>query len=462
MHPFSFARAFVNHSLIFRRSGLVALLLMAAVMPVALTNLASADDWPQWMGPKRDGVWRETGLVEKFPADGLQVKWRKPIAGGYAGPAVADGAVYVTDFKVSSGKGTNSPGKRDKLSGKERVLCLDANTGVEKWSFAYDVNYEVSYPVGPRCTPVVDAGKVYVLGTMGHLHCLDADNGEVVWKHLLTEKYDCDVPIWGFSGHPLVDGDRLVCLVGGKGSVAVAFNKHTGTEVWKNLSASDIGYCPPTMIEHAGKRQLLIWDADKLSALNPADGQPIWSEPLKPDYAMSIMAPQKSGDLIFAGGIGNVSATFQLNADGTDTEVLWRGEAKNSLYAANATPLIADGVIYGCDCRPGAFRAVKLETGERLWETYKPTTNNRRSAHATAFLVKHPPSDTYFLFSEIGDLIRAKLTPEKYTELDRFHVLEPTSTAFGREVVWSHPAFANRCVFARNDKEIVCVSLSAE
>lgn len=420
-----------------------------------------ADDWPQWLGPKRDSVWRETGIVEEFPKDGLKVKWRVPVALGYSGPAVADGRVYVTDYVRKSGKATNNPGGRDRLEGTERVLCLSADTGRVLWKHEYDRPYNISYPNGPRATPTVDSGKVYTLGAEGDLLCLDGDDGSVIWSKALTKEYQVKTPIWGFAAHPLVDGNLLHCVVGGKNSVAVAFDKNTGREVWRALSAGEPGYCPPTMIEHGGVRQLLIWHPDSLNSLDPRTGELFWSVPLKPGYSMSITAPRKLDNVLFASGIGNVGALFKLDETKSAPETVWRGTTKTALYSANSTPFLEDGMIYGCDCRQGSLMGVRIKDGQRLWQTFQPTTGGtRRAGHGTAFLVKH--QDRFFLFSETGDLILAKLSPKGYNEISRFHVLDPTNEAFGRKVAWSHPAFAQRSVFARNDKELVCVSLAAE
>ena len=420
---------------------------------------AIADDWPQWLGPNRDSVWKETGIVERFPAEGLKVRWRAPVALGYAGPAVAGGKVYVTDYVGRSGKSTNTPGGRDKLEGSERVLCLSVESGRVLWKHEYERAYSISYPGGPRCTPCLDADRLYTLGAEGDLFCLNATDGRVVWSKELTKEYKTATPIWGFAAHPLVDGDRLYCVVGGQGSVAVAFDKQTGRELWRSLSSSEPGYCPPTLIEHGGVKQLLIWHPEALNSLDPQTGKVYWSVPLKPAFAMSITAPRKLGDLLFASGIGNAGALLKLDRNKPAAEVVWRGKAKTAVYSANSTPFLEGDMIYGNDCQSGALMGVRLEDGKRLWQTFQATTGTRRAGHGTAFLVKH--ADRYFLFSETGDLILAKLSPAGYREISRFHVLEPTNSAFGRDVVWSHPAFAERCVFARNDKELVCVDLAA-
>jgi outer membrane protein assembly factor BamB len=438
-----------------------------AIVLSVLAPTARGDDWPQWMGPERDGVWRETGIVKAIPAAGLPVKWRSEVKGGYSGPAIADGRVFLMDYDRREGEVANAPNDRTTLAGRERVLCLDATSGSLVWKHDYDCPYSISYASGPRCTPTVADGKVYTLGSEGNLFCLDAATGRVIWSKDFKKDYSAPTPLWGFCGHPLVDGNRLVCLVGGEGSVAVAFDKDTGRELWRCLSASESGYCPPSIIESAGVRQLLIWDADKLNSLDPVTGTVLWSQPLKPAYGMSIMAPRVAatprGQVLFASGIGRVGALYTLAADKPGATIAWRGDPKSAVYCANSTPVIAGDTLYGCDCETGFLTAVDLATGKRLWETGEPTLGNRRGRHGTAFLVRQgnaAVNDRTWLFSETGDLILARLTPTAYEELGRMHLLAPTNECFGREVVWSHPAFANRCVFVRNDRELVCVSLA--
>src|SRR5688572_19133463 len=127
--------------------------LLSLLILVLASTPMPASDWPQWMGPNRDDVWADTGVVDRFPPGGLTFVWRKPIHGGFAGPAVVAGRVYVTDYARSAGDDKPAPTKRNELNGKERVLCLDATTGQEIWKHEYDCNYAISYPAGPRCTP---------------------------------------------------------------------------------------------------------------------------------------------------------------------------------------------------------------------------------------------------------------------------------------------------------------------
>ncbi len=421
---------------------------------------ACADDWPQWRGTERDGVWRETGILSEFPKGELPERWRVPVALGYAGPAVADGKVYLFEYEKTAGTISNNPGGEVKLEGKERLRCLDAATGDEIWQHEYDCPYHISYPSGPRCTPTVDGERVYILGAEGNFKCLQTDDGAVVWEKSFKSDFGAETPHWGHSAHPLVEGDTLYCLVGGEGSIVVAFDKLTGDEKWRALSAYEPGYCPPSIVEHEGEKQLLIFHPKAVVGLKPSSGKVFWSIPIEPSYGMSIAQLAVRGDRVFASGY-NDSVYFQLPNGSGEPQVLWAGSPKTSISSANASPVHTEQAIFGVDANDSALVAVDPATGKRFWQTKAPTYGEKgRGRHGTVFVVRQGATDRYWLFGESGDLILARLTPERYEELARQRILEPTGEAFGRDAVWSHPAFADRAVFARNDKELVCVELA--
>ena len=427
-----------------------------------VTNSDSwADDWPQWLGPQRDGVWRETGILEEFPLDGLRYRWRARIGTGYAGPAVAGGRVFVHDRKLA--RDASNPASafdRGLIRGTERVVCLDEKDGRELWVHEYDCPYTISYAAGPRATPLVHQGKVYTLGAEGHLHCLEAATGKIVWSREFTKDFGCKTPIWGFSGHPLLDGQKLICLVGGEGSVAVAFDKDTGKELWRALSAREPGYAPPMLYEFGGRRQVIIWHPEAVSALDPETGRVFWTHRAEARMGMSIASPRQVGDRLYLTSF--YSGSLMLRIRGIEApEVLWKTPKASEkdttmLHSVMSTPVVLPDHIYG-SCSYGQFRCLKTDTGERVWETFEPTTG-RSERWGNAFIVAQ--GNRYFLFNEKGDLIMARLTPEKYQEVGRVKLIEPNNRDAGRLVVWSHPAFANRSVYARNDMEIVCASLA--
>lgn len=430
---------------------------------LATPSTARGDDWPQWLGPQRDGVWRETGIVDRLPTNGLKARWRVPIGGGYSGPAVAQGRVYVLDRQLAKDtKNPQDPFNRSEIQGSERVLCLNEADGQLLWQHEYPCAYTVSYAAGPRVTPAVADGKVYSLGSEGNLLCLDAAKGTVVWSKEFKKDFSIKTPMWGFAGHPMVDGRKLICLAGGDGSVAVAYDKDTGRELWRALSAKEPGYAPPMIHEFGGKRQLIIWHPEAVNALDPETGKVLWTHPLTPSvrFGMTIPSPLKVGDLLFLTSFYNGSLMLRVGSEAP--AVVWASQKvsekdTDGLHSVMATPLIEGGHIYS-PCSYGQFRCLKLETGERRWETFAPTSGkSERWGHA--FVIKQ--ADRAFLFSEKGDLILARLSPEKYEEISRARLIDPVNRDPGRAVVWSHPAFANRSIYARNDQEIVCVSLAA-
>jgi outer membrane protein assembly factor BamB len=437
--------------------------LVAGVL--ALASQARGDDWPQWLGPQRDSVWRESGIVEKFPDGGPPIRWRMQIGSGYAGPAVAMGRVYLTDRHLGpKANNPSSPFDRGSVPGTERVLCLNETDGKIVWKHEYDCPYSMSYAAGPRATPLVNDGKVYTLGGEGHLLCLDAASGQVVWSRDFKKDFQAKTPVWGFSAAPLLDGNKLICLVGGEGSVAVALDKDTGKELWHALSAKEPGYCPPTLIEVGGKRQVIIWHPESVNSLDPETGKVYWTERFDSQSGLSISTPRQIGDLLFLTTFYNGSLMLRLDQKQPGASVLWKSKKTSerdtdALHSIISTPFLEDGYVYGV-CSYGQLRCLKADTGERLWETLQATTlNGKETRWANAFLIKN--GDRFFLANEKGDLIIAKLSPKGYEEISRAHLLDPTNHDPGRDVVWSHPAFANRSVYARNDQEIVCANLAA-
>ena len=432
----------------------------AFVFSCLFVSTSNGQDWPQWNGPTRDGLLAKGSVAKPIPKQGLTLKWKSPVGFGYAGPIVANGRVYVTDYQLESGKMTNNPGTRDRLTGKERVLCLDAKSGDVVWTQAYDRNYSLSYPGGPRATPVAFDGTIISLGAEGDLLCLAADDGKILWQKQLAVEYKSEKPMWGYASVPLVIGDQLICLAGGPGCLVVSLDRKTGKELWRSLSSDEIGYCPPTLVSHGGVSQLLIWSPEKISSLNPLNGQLYWEQPFKPDYLMSVAAPILRGDMLFVSGEG-ISGMFQLSSNPPQATLVWNGAPKTSLGLSNTSAIWDDGYIYGADFQSGALICVRQSDGTRMWQTALATTGANRErgvANASAYLIKADGS-SYYILSETGDFITANLTSKGYEETGRFHAIDPTNSSSGRQALWTYPAIANGCLFVRNDKELRCYTL---
>ncbi len=403
-----------------------------------------AEDWPQWRGPNRDGVWRETGLLKLFPADGLKVRWRKPAGWGWSSPVVVRGRVYLTDSELVKPKAW------------ERVRCFDEKTGKPLWTYAYEVTYPdwafvSDQSCGPSATPIVEAGKIFTLGANGHVHCFDARKGKLLWEKKLAKEYE--LRELQCRPSPLIEGNLLILFVGGKpGACVIALDKKSGKEVWKALDES-VSNSSPLVIVAGGKRQLIVWTGESVTSLNPATGETYWREPMVTSNNDAIPTPVVQKNRLLIGGL-----MMELNAHHPAATVLWpetRAISKRIL-SNTSTALLRGDYVFSAKSN-GELVCLEAGTGKQVWEANTVTEmKNGASIHIT------PSGDGVFLFTNQGNLILAQLTPQGYREISRAHLLEPTSPFGERKCAWTPPAFANRHVFARNDKELVCATLAAK
>lgn len=414
---------------------------------IVISLIVHSQDWPDWRGVNRDAVWLEDGIVENFEKDTISIKWSVPINPGYSGPTVANGKVYVTD-------------RVEKPEQQERVLCFDEETGAEIWEFVYDCEYSgVGYPAGPRASVVINNGKAYSLGTMGHFYCFDAASGKVLWQKDLNTEYEIIMPIWGIAATPLVVEDKIIVHVSGSNNASiVAFNKNSGEEIWRNLD-DRAGYSAPILIEKNGNKVVVNWTEHSLSGLNPETGEVFWRFPWKTGSGMSIATPILHNDHIFVSAFYSGSLLVKLGDDYTSAEKVWQrsGESErktDALHCVMNTPIILGEYIYGVDSY-GELRCLDFNTGDRIWEDQTAVKRNR---WANIHFIQH--DDKIWMFNEQGELLITELSPEGFKEIDRAFLIAPTKKQLGRGVTWTHPAFANKHIFIRNDKELVCADLS--
>ncbi len=439
--------------------------LTAALAGVAIVvgsaGIATAEDWPEFRGAGRRGVWLESGIVETFPAEGLKALWRTPVKRGYAGPAVVDGRVFVTDYEPTQG-----------MRGIERALALDEATGEVLWVQEWDADYAgIQWEIGPGATPTVDGNRVYVLGRTGVLSALDTETGEILWRKSYSEDYGVDRMRWGFdwgfASAPLVDDERLIGFVGGSPNArVVAFDKMTGEEIWRSLpSEADLGVAQPIIIEAGGARQLIVWDPEEVASLDPVTGEVYWRQPYVVGGAMTVAVPVQVGSQLFFSTFYDGPMMLTLNQDRPDATIAWKGSSNSEirtegLHAVLATPIIDGGYIYGI-CSYGQLRCLDANTGERIWETQEATVERRR--WVSGFMVKN--GNRIFLNNDRGELVIARLHPTGYEEVSRTPLIAPTSPPGNRRelrnVSWVHPAYANQHIYMRNDEEIVAFSLAA-
>jgi outer membrane protein assembly factor BamB len=413
-----------------------------------LLNTIQAQEWPDWRGINRDGKWKEDGIINKFNSNIIPLKWSIPVGAGYSGPTVSEGKVYLID-------------KIEKPEEKERVLCVDAENGKIIWSYSYPSQYKISYPDGPRASVVISDRKAYSLGTMGHLFCFDAQTGKVIWMHDLNKEYQIKMPIWGIAATPLIYGNRIILQIGGSnGASVLALDKETGKETWCSLD-DDISYSAPILIEQAKKPVLVVWTAENLNGLDPETGKVFWQIPFQVKMGMAISTPVLYNSYLFVSCFYSGSLLVKLDQKTLTAEKVWSrvGESEmktDALQSVINTPIIKDDFIYGIDSY-GEMRCLKLVNGDRVWEDLSAVKKDR---WAIIHFIDH--GEQTWMFNEHGELLITELSPDGLKIISRAKLIEPTTGQLNRKgigVTWSHPAFANRHVFARSDKQLVCADI---
>jgi outer membrane protein assembly factor BamB len=395
-----------------------------------------AEDWPRWRGPRGDGTWQGPELPERWPDDGLPQIWRRDLEAGYAGIAVVGNRVYTLDRKKEPAE-------------TEGVVCLDLKDGTFVWQHRYAVRYgDLAYGNGPRSTPTIHEGRVYTLGTVGHLYCLEAATGKTVWSKDLVQEFGARIPEWGLAASPLIYRDLVIvhCGASPEGCL-MAFNRQSGAEIWR-ASGDPAGYCTPILIEQDGRELLVAWTPENVVGVTPRNGEIAWSIPYKVTYGVSIATPIYAEGLVFVSGYWEGSKAIQLDPTLRRAELAW--EDNRNFRGLMSQPLYRDGYVYLLEKQHG-LTCFELKSGKKLWDDGNRLTPRSRNPQAN--LVWLGDTSRVIALNAEGELILASLSPEGYDEQSRTRILGPT---------WAHPAFAGRRVVARDDKEIVCVELPVQ
>lgn len=416
--------------------------LAGAVLAILLgARAARGTDWPQFRGPHRDGTWDEVGIRESFPREGIKIRWRRPVGGGWSSPVVARGRVFVFDVELI------------KPSARERLHCFEEKTGKVLWVYAYDEKYdEWTYVpergAGPTATPIVEGDRIYVVGANGYTHCLDVKTGTVIWEKNIGREYQ--VAEMSCRPSPLIEGSLLIVFTGAKpGASVLALDKLTGKEVWKALD-DPVSNSSPIVITAGGTRQLIVWSDSSLASLDPANGHTYWREPMVTSNNDSVATPVFQGNRLLVSGL-----MLDVSADPPAAVFRWpESRAVSKRLLSNTSTAVVRGDYIFSARGTGELVCLEAATGKQVWATNSLTASkNGASIHIT------PQGGGFFLFTDEGNLIRAQLSPAGYRETSRTHLIDPTWPFGQTKFVYAPPAFANRRVFARNEGEVVCASL---
>jgi outer membrane protein assembly factor BamB len=405
--------------------------LLCAFLILAGGSVARAGDWPQWLGPNRDGASPEKVTPWKTPP---KVLWRQAVAEGHSSPVVAGGQVFLH----TRGNGND----------EEALAAFDTQTGKLLWRASYPRGEFTSvFGSGPRATPAVSGSHIFTVGVTGVLTCFEVETGKQFWQVDTLKKFEAPNLQFGVSCSPLVEGDKVLLNVGGKGASVVAFNKQNGEVAWKALD-DRASYSSPIAIGKGSERQLIFLTADGLVSLRPDDGKLFWRFPLKDALSESSTTPVRAGDLLIGSSVtaGSVALRVAAKDSSPDVSQVWKNPAL-TCYFSTPVPVGKEHVymVNGSIIPPpqASLRCVETATGKVLW--HKPRVGKY---HASLL---RTGDDKLLMLDDAGNLVLLDPNPKEYRELARAKVCGET---------WAHPALSDGKLYIRDAKELICLEIT--
>lgn len=398
------------------------------LLPFAFLVLTCRADWPQFLGPNRNGTSLDTNLAASWPKEGPPVRWQKQAGEGFSGPIVATGKLILFH----------------RLNNKETVECLHAGTGKSLWVSEYPTQYKDSFGFdeGPRATPAINEGKIFTFGAEGVLSCWNVGDGKKIWSVDTQKEFSASKGFFGMACSPLVEGDSVIVNIGGRsGAGIVAFDKSTGRVAWK-ASDDEASYSSPTAATINGKRYAFVLSRSRLTALDPKSAAIFFEFPWRPEIDASVSAatPLVIDDLVFiSASYGAGAAVLRITSD--RPEKIWSGD--DILSNHYATSVNHNGFLYGFDGRQEYgcnLRCVELKTGRIRW-------SQDRFGAGTLMIA----GQELLILTEKGELVRAAATPNQFKPSQRAQILPSGARA--------HPALAEGRFYARSKDKLVCVDL---
>lgn len=397
---------------------------LSAVM--AATTHTPAADWPCFLGPDRNSVSQETGLLKQWPAEGPKELWSTPLGDGYSSVAVVKGRVYTM--------------YQDKDKKSQYVVCLDAKTGDKVWETPTGEAWTHGSWPGPRDTPTIDGDVLYAYDAHGVLVCLKIADGSEVWKQNILKKYEGKNNTWGMAMSPLIVGDVMYVDAGeAKGASVLALNKKDGSLIWKAHDYQG-GYASPEIGKLDGKEQVIFFTGNGPIGVSPKDGTLYWHFPWKTDYDIHASKPILFDDnrVLISSGYGTGSAMIKVTDNRVET--LWTSK---DLESKHGSILYLDGYLYGNANRKG-FRCVDPKTGAMKW-------NERGFGEEGTFMMA---DGLCYALSDRGNLVLAKISPEGFEKISEFQPLE------GKQC-WAQPVVSDGRLFVRDAEKIRCYDVKA-
>jgi len=395
-----------------------------------LTGVALGEDWPEFRGPERNGVSKETGLLKSWPAEGPTLLWTATGCGmGWSSAAIADGTIYI-----AGDVGNNC-----------QVMALGLD-GKEKWRKAIGrAGDHRQYP-GARSTPTVDGDKVYCLGPMGDLTCLNTKDGNVQWTVNIVERFGGRPPAWLYSESVLIDGDNVICTPGGRDATLAALNKKTGATVWTSKGLSDpAGYASPIVFKVGAGKIISTLTARGVVGVSATNGGFLWRYDRPANGTANCPSPVFYKDSVFcASGYNTGGGLVQVSVSRTGSSIRQVWET-GDLVNHHGGYVVVDDHIYGYSDR-GGWSCLKFASGER---TYAERGVGKGSVIAADGML--------YCLSEGRTVGLVKINPARYELVSQFRL--PTR---GRYPSWAHPSIANGRLYLRDEDSLMCYDIKAK
>ena len=389
-----------------------------AVVVFCFTEVAAqvGGEWPQWRGPNRDGISKETGLLKQWPAAGPPLVWKATGAGkGYSSLAISDGRLFTMGVRGD----------------REYVLAFDVDTGKEIWATANGGVFSNDRGDGPRGTPTVDGDRLYALGGNGDLSCMETKSGRVVWTMNILQKFGGENPKWGISESPLVMGEKVLVNAGGPNASVIALNKKDGSLIWKSQS-DGAGYSSAMPVQIGNTTQVVFFTEKRALGVDLKDGHLLWSYPKASNDVANVATPVVRGNRVFVSSdYGTGAGLVEIKADGTAQEVYFTKEMRNH----HSSSILIGDYLYGYSS--GILTAMRFDTGAVAWKD--------RSVGKGSLVYA---DGNLYAFSENGVVGLVEATPTAYKESGRFRIQQ------GNLPTWTHPVIAGGRLYLRDQNTI--------
>ena len=394
-------------------------LLPATIALLSMASQAMAQTaalWPQWRGPNRDGISKETGLLKQWPADGPPLVWKATGAGnGYSSFSIVDGKLYTMGLRGD----------------REYVIAFDVATGKEAWATAHGSAFRNDRGNGPRGTPTVDGDRVYALGGNGDLSALDAKTGKIVWSKNVLKAFGGSNITWGISESPLVLGNKVLVNPGGPGASIVALNKADGSLIWKSQS-DKAGYSSGIPVEINGATQVVFFTSERAVGLDANDGRLLWDYSRPSNNVANVATPIVRANRVFiSSDYGTGGGVVEIKPDNKAQEIWFTRDMRNH---HSSSVLIGD-YLYGFSS--AILTAIKFDTGEIAWRD--------RSVGKGSLVYA---DGNLYCFSENGVVGLVEATPTGYKEKGRFRIPQDQLPT------WTHPVVAGGRLYLRDQDTI--------